>query len=961
MITRLFLNNEEVELDNQVDFTINKAFEDITDPTTIINEWSKTVNIPFTNRNNQLFGSIFSIDRQILTGGSHPTGIYFDPTKKADFKLLYNNSLIMSGYCKLTTVTIKNSGSYYNINLFGQLGNIFHELQQLSFNPDLTDPSNIKYTIGKKVGDTYQPYVDEIINKDLINTAWTTEPTNFGLEGCKWNDIIGFACCNQGFNTDFESSSIQTKKDEDKTATDVLADHYSSERIDSKVAVENIIGDGLLPRQYGEYRSYYQTPYIYVNKMFQMLQAKCKELTDYEVVLDPTWFNPQNPYYSKLVMMLNNIATYDVNFTTDTFLFDLFNDGIGRTQISSNDALMNVSNAPIAFRGVDTDRLIDKNNISISGNDMSLINFTYCFGLLVDPNIFISSSQTVRIHQDNGIVITVKAISGTEVDRKTILLYGTNSNISDEIKETYDYAIQVTLNHTASETWEAKLAIKDVVFSIPKYVGSESVNFTIDYSWLNSNTTSYECQYSMGNWTDYHFYSDIRGYDGSTQPFQSSNAVSMESYAQWNRSNCRCDLRYLWDENTSFFDCILNYCKTYGIIFKVDEVNKQLKLLHRTTYFKDFTIEDWSDKLDRTQEFIISPITFDTKYVSFNYEDNTTDYNEIYSKRYDVNYGGLKLKTLYEFNNENTDLFKDLKTSIVNTATVLSWNNMLDNDITYYQTSEVMPYFNNKGDYTDPFGSFYFYNGLTEFDPELGTVRITDDSSHQITLKTFMYLKEGIGSESIVTTYPLLDIVSGNNLCLFNTPSSTYDIMKDYDGKDSIYTNFWKDWMDEQYNVQNKKISCYLNIHPIDYLKFDFNHFIMIENQLYLLNKIEDYDITNPETTKCELIGIQDTNAYTTIPFGGDYLAASDYTVVLGGGDSKKIKIYSNNGFVIDSYNHNVLDIVPSASTAKETEVIIRSKLFPSADMHMNLLVKSGDLTQNILITIKKSVINGNR
>lgn len=940
MITRLFLNNEEVELDNKVDFTINKAFEDITDPTTIINEWSKTVNIPFTNRNNQLFGSIFSIDRQILTGGSHPTGIYFDPTKKADFKLLYNNSLIMSGYCKLTTVTVKNSGSYYNINLFGQLGNIFHELQQLSFNPDLTDPSNVKYTIGKKVGDTYQPYVDEFITKDLVKEAWTTEPTNFGLEGCKWNDIIGFACCNQGFNSDFDSNTIQITEDSNETAAKVLENHYSSTGVVPKVSAEAAVGDGLLPRQFGEYRSYYQTPYIYVNKMFQMLQAKCKELTDYEVVLDPNWFNPQNPYYSKLVMMLNNFAEDNGNEALNSYPFTTSEDYRWTTYTNP------ITFTPYIPETTENQHRFDFTNqtLTIKTSDLDILSGAVEFQLYGTIG---GASPTMYFNQGNALYVDVVLTgeSGEQVKSRT-LIFRDNTTLNPDDYE-HDGEIKITSPSThfsdGTSGWRFPISIPTV--SLTNRQLGETATIKIEA----------------------HFVNNENPFGAGTAPTIVNGRINTGSFQleiKFNvlRSYVGFSLDLIWDENTTFFDCILNYCKTYGIIFKVDEVNKQLLLLHRTTYFKDFTIEDWSDKLDRTQEFIISPITFDTKYVSFNYEDNGTDYGKTYSKRYSTNYGGLKLKTLYEFNTENTDLFKNLKTSLVNTGMVLSWNNLLNNDVTYFQTGETMPYFAEGTDTVDSFGTFYLYKGLHSFDPELGTVRITDDTDFQADNQQYSYLQAGIvpECETEVTTYPYLDIFDGKNLCLFSNPLETYDVNQTYLSKNSIYTNFWKDWMDEQYNVQNKKISCYLNIHPIDYLKFDFKHFIMIENQLYLLNKIEDYDITKPDTTKCELIGIQDTNAYTTIPFGGDYLAVSDYTVVLGGGESKKIKIYSNNGFVIGSYGQFALEVTPSESSKKETEVTITSHAYPIEDTYIKLPVKSGDLTQNILIIIKKSVINGN-
>ena len=62
---RLFIEDKEVELNESVQVAITKQFEDLSNPTTIINDWSKTVSIPFTQNNHKLFGHIYNPDRVI--------------------------------------------------------------------------------------------------------------------------------------------------------------------------------------------------------------------------------------------------------------------------------------------------------------------------------------------------------------------------------------------------------------------------------------------------------------------------------------------------------------------------------------------------------------------------------------------------------------------------------------------------------------------------------------------------------------------------------------------------------------------------------------------------------------------------------------------------------------------------------------------------------------------------------
>lgn len=105
-------------------------------------------------------------------------------------------------------------------------------------------------------------------------------------------------------------------------------------------------------------------------------------------------------------------------------------------------------------------------------------------------------------------------------------------------------------------------------------------------------------------------------------------------------------------------------------------------------------------------------------------------------------------------------------------------------------------------------------------------------------------------------------------LCMFNKPLESYVYDDDYyDNCKGIYDIFWAKYIAERYNTQNKIVTCYLDITPQDYAGFEFNHFITIENQLYMINKIYDYDITNNESTKVDLITIQDIEGYTTNNF----------------------------------------------------------------------------------------------
>ena len=483
-MVRLFIGNSEVELDKSVQFAITKQFEDLTNPTNIINDWSKTVSIPFTQKNNELFGHIYNPDKVIVdvpenlllnmvngeeiwqndnlvhtdkeypiyyghpeflypvslygsgwvpgitlssltsysvirgtssttyeayisqatrmgkqgftftltsgmtganrcitlktsgttTGGDlppfvtfdlsgfsdgtycfsfdvsrfdtankvidikdivlaksdrvvwnseivSPFGVNFNPTRKMDFRLEWDNDILMVGYAKMNEIKQINGIGTYEITLFGELGKIFQELQKITFDESATESD---YIINGS------EYVDEAIDRELVYNCWTTTSTPSVVlrkkvdSNYKVTNIIGFAP-NNSFNEGFDYKSYQTSPYESTTFEETLGTGFTE---DTKVEPSVAIPNGLLPREIGEYRSYLQLPYIYWNQLFQIFIEKAKQITGYDIELDSTWFTSSNPHWSRLVYMLRNLSvlstiknitytnTYDSTITT---------------------------------------------------------------------------------------------------------------------------------------------------------------------------------------------------------------------------------------------------------------------------------------------------------------------------------------------------------------------------------------------------------------------------------------------------------------------------------------------------------------------------------------------------------------------------------------------------------------------------------------------------------------------
>jgi hypothetical protein len=111
-------------------------------------------------------------------------------------------------------------------------------------------------------------YVNQEINKELVAKTWaTSSQTTDKIETVDANEIIGFAP-NNSYNDEFDSSNVQLTNNSAKKFEEILNNTEAFKA--NNIPASAIIGNGVTPRGYGEYRSYYQLPYIYFNKLFKI-------------------------------------------------------------------------------------------------------------------------------------------------------------------------------------------------------------------------------------------------------------------------------------------------------------------------------------------------------------------------------------------------------------------------------------------------------------------------------------------------------------------------------------------------------------------------------------------------------------------------------------------------------------------------------------------------------------------
>jgi hypothetical protein len=129
MSARLFIEGYEADTLGDIDVEFTFSVADITDIERRNTSFSKTLTLPSTARNQQLFGNIFDIsvanDIDILEPN---IGQNFNPAKQTKAQIFLDNVKIFDGVLRLSKINNIEGQIVYEVNVFGRLRDILDAL-----------------------------------------------------------------------------------------------------------------------------------------------------------------------------------------------------------------------------------------------------------------------------------------------------------------------------------------------------------------------------------------------------------------------------------------------------------------------------------------------------------------------------------------------------------------------------------------------------------------------------------------------------------------------------------------------------------------------------------------------------------------------------------------------------------------------------------------------------------------
>ena len=324
----LYIKGKYVDVDDDQLFLFTYSNNSVESPEAIKNNYSKTITVKGTPNNNKLFDELYLLDSVINR---------FDTSKREEFELYDNGSLIESGYVKLNSIKYEKNNPSYEITLYGMLGDFFYKLAYKDDSNDVElSLKDLQYNYKRlpvllglgddapyQTVDSLSQDVDETNtlfywNSDFIWNSWLMQFTDkYPHQNDCWEDFVTAAPVYSGYNEDFDNDVVVTNMnypvDYDSILPETIKDGsitYSTKQNYAKIKADREMDQW----EIRDLRSSVQRPAIKLDKLFKKIVDYSKQ-NGYNIVFDKDIDftvekdNALNNYFHKSYILLNALDT----------------------------------------------------------------------------------------------------------------------------------------------------------------------------------------------------------------------------------------------------------------------------------------------------------------------------------------------------------------------------------------------------------------------------------------------------------------------------------------------------------------------------------------------------------------------------------------------------------------------------------------------------------------------------
>lgn len=331
-------------------------------------------------------------------------------------------------------------------------------------------------------------------------------------------------------------------------------------------------------------------------------------------------------------------------------------------------------------------------------------------------------------------------------------------------------------------------------------------------------------------------------------------------------------------------DFFMSIVKMFNLYVQTNTADEKNLLIEPRDDFYNNDIVDWSQKLDVSQALEYLPMgALDSREYLFTYKQDKDYYNELYNSTWNKVYGEYDKKI------ENDFIKNQYRNELIFSPTPSVGQQWYD---------RVLP----------TIIKFDDKNGVQRTE---ANIRILQWSGLKNTEQIWQY-EDNSGTLDLRTSYPyagmyddpytpLEDIGFGLTDEIYWSAVFGNDIVIT---NNNLYNKYYKKFIEEITDVNSKIVKGWFYLRPSDIANLSFRTQYYFDGAYFRLNKIENYNPSNP-ITKCEFLKIKDANVFV-----------SDTATVNGAIDAKigvedVPKIYDGNAQLrnnnsIGNRGHNV-------------------------------------------------------
>jgi hypothetical protein len=451
----------------------------------------------------------------------------------------------------------------------------------------------------------------------------------------------------------------------------------------------------------------------------------------------------------------------------------------------------------------------------------------------------------------HAIKMQYRSTTVTTSDNIVFTYNGTNSRFKLHFKETYNFRktsaapsggdkfrVNVYRRISGVDTLVGQSVIYDIVINQLLY----PFDFTAEFDLATSQQFYFAFEIlhnnALSNFTDYLYKSQYNQLsitlDSLTpliQPITAGDTITINDTIP---------------KNIMQKDFLSSIMKMFNLYLYEDTTLQ--KMIKMTPYvdFYDTNVNnalDWTYKMDVGKPLVLKPMSeLNARYYLFKYKDDSDYYNEQYKKRFNLSYGTNRFDTGFEFAKEETSV------DLIFSSTPL---------VGYDVGGKVYPtIFKRTGDVVGA-GEETMDHNIRIMQSKL----ITGVSSYDITQTVS-------GTTTVLTTkteYPYAghfnDPYTPTIDINYAIPSLLYYQPTNIDSIDvNLFTLYWIQYMYEIIDQDSRLLSANFRLNEQDINQLDFSKLIYIQGVLYRLNKIIDYNATQRDTCKVELLKVINKN-----------------------------------------------------------------------------------------------------